>query len=186
MKTLTLLLAVAVAGSAAVAQDKPLVASASPAKTAASPAAIKQFVYLAKLPTPADLISDAQAQGITVSRIEQSDDRIVVVYQYADGSSQTYAYKLLSSAGGSTATAPAVENMTVVSAPPPPPPPRVVYVEREPVYYSGPRYVRYYDPVWDFWAPVSLGIGLGWNIGGHGFYRGGFSGGHDRHGGHRH
>ena len=182
MKTLTLLLAVAITGSTVLAQSNPSAAPA-PANTAASPAVIKQFVYLAKLPTPAELISDAQAQGITVSRIEQNDDRIVVSYQYSDGTSQTYAYKLLSSAGGATATAPAVENMTVVSAPPPPP--RVVYVEREPVYYSGPRYVRYYDPVWDFWAPVSLGINLGWHSGG-GYYRSGFSGGHDRHGGHRH
>src|SRR5258708_1262407 len=182
MKTLTLLLAVAVAvaGSAAVAQDKPTVAPvpAVPANTAAAPVVIKQFVYLAKLPTPADLINDAQAQGITVSRIEQSEDRIVVSYQYSDGTSQTYAYKLLSSAGGASATAPVVENMAVVSAPPAP---RVVYVEREPVYYSSPRYVRYYDPAWDFWAPVSLGIGLGWVFGGHGGYHGGYHGGFHGH-----
>ena len=186
MKTITLILAVAVTGSSALAQDKPSAARA-PAivtNTPASlngPGAIKQFVYLARLPTPTELISEAQAQGMTISRIEQSDDRLVVVYQYADGSSQTYAYKLLASAAGSPAATPTVENMTVVSAPPP----RVVYVEPETVYYPSPRYVRYYDPAWDFWAPVSFGINLGWHSGG-GYYRGGYRGGHSsgRHGGH--
>ena len=53
---------------------------------------------------------------------------------------------------------------TVVSAPPPTT--TVVYVDPSPVYYST-RYYRSYDPAWDFWAPLTLGVGLGWASGGH-------------------
>lgn len=186
MKTITLLLVATVAGSAVLAQDNPPAAPApsSTASTVAGPAVIRQFIYLARLPTPAELISEAQAQGLTISRIEQGDDRLVVTYQYADGSAQTYAYKLLSSAAGSAPPPPFVENMTVVEAPPP----RVVYVEPETVYYSGPRYVRYYDPSWYYQSPISFGINLGYRGGG-GYYRGGYSSGGHRggysSGGHR-
>jgi len=49
------------------------------------------------------------------------------------------------------------------------------------VYYESPSYVRYYDPAWDFWAPLAIGVGLGWGFGGHGHYYGGYHGGHHGH-----
>ena len=157
-------------------------AVASPAAVSPETGAIDHVVYLAQLPTPAALLNGAQAQGITISRMDQTGDRLVVVYEHTGGRTVTFAYTLLSSvASGSTPT--------VASAPTKPvstavytqevPATRVVYDEPERVYYSS-RYVRYYDPAWDFWAPLTLGVGIGL-IGGHG--HGWYGGGHGWHGG---
>lgn len=183
----------ALAGPVAFAQDNP--APAAPSAGAANvsatpqnaaPVPINGFVYVEKLPTPTQLMTEAEAENLTITRMDQSANRIVVVYQYPDGRTRAFAYTTSAPAGddqvqlvtpASTSTA----TYTMVS--PPPPPPRrettVVYSEPERViYYDSPRYVRYYQPAWDFWAPLAIGVGLGWGFGGHG--HGGFHG----HGGH--
>ena len=182
----TVLLVAAVSSPLALAQEK-----AGPAPAAAlvaEPAVIDHVVYLARLPTPAELIKGAETQGTSIARMDQTADRILVVYQYAGGRTVTFAYALLSSTGNApVAVAPQASSTTytVVGATTPT---TVVYTEPERVYYS-PRYVRYYDPAWDFWAPFTVGVGLGWMGGhsGHGWYGGhggGWRGGHQ--GGRRH
>jgi len=165
-------LAAAVSGSIALAQDKPSPAPDAPppapvAQASSAPVAINGYVYVAKLPTPTQLLADAEAEGLTIARMDQSADRMVVVYQYADGHTRTFAYMPASAQGSAPVTqAPLVTSnatYTVVSVPPPP---SVVYTSPPPVYYSS-RYYRSYDPAWDFWAPLTLGIGLGWVSGGH-------------------
>ncbi len=186
MKSITLLpallLTVAVSGLPALAQDK---ASPAPAETPgiAEPATIDHVVYLAKLPTPAELMKGAEAQATPILRMDQTGDKIVVVYQYAGGRTVTFAYTLLSSAGSAPAPlATSNATYTVISAPPPTS--TVVYTQPPAVYYT-PSYVRYYDPAWDFWAPLAIGVGLGWGFGGHGGWHGGYHGGgwHGGHGG---
>jgi hypothetical protein len=169
------LLVAALTGLTALAQEM----TTAPAPAASAPAApagpkVDGLVYVAQLPTPAQLIKEASAEGITVSRLEQTAERILVTYQYANGTTRTYAYLPLAADGTVPAGTPAV----VASATPP-----VVYAEPDRVYYY-PRYVRYYDPGWDFWAPLAVGVGLGWGFGGHGGYHGGYHGG--GHGGWRH
>jgi len=44
-------------------------------------------------------MKDAEAEGVTIDRIEQTDVRILATYKYANGSTRTYAYQLLSAAG---------------------------------------------------------------------------------------
>ena len=195
MKTFNLsavLLAAAVTGTAAFAQDNPAPAQTPVATTEsaapqnAAPVAINGFVYVEKLPTPTQLMSEAEAEHLTITRMDQLANRIVVVYQYPDGRIRAFAYttsvpsssdqvQLVTPASTSTAT------YTVVSAPPAEST-TVVYTAPERVYYrSSPRYVRYYEPAWDFWAPLAIGVGLGWGFGGHGHHYGGFHG----HGGGR-
>jgi hypothetical protein len=163
----TILLAVAVLGTTALAQDNSTPAPA--AQASAAPTVINGFVYVAKLPTPTQLLKDAEAEGLTIARMDQSADRIVVVYQYPDGRTRTFAYTPAAALG----SAPMIQaaplttanaTYTVVSAPPPTT--TIVYVDPSPVYYST-RYYRSYDPAWDFWAPLTLGVGLGWASGGH-------------------
>ena len=183
MKSITLLpavlLTIAVATMPALAQDKVSsapVAAADP-QSIAEPAAIDHVVYLARLPTPAELMKGAEAQATPIVRMDQTSDRIVVVYQYAGGRTVTFAYTLLSSTYSSPAPlATSTATYTVVSAPPPTT--TVVYTQPQTVYYT-PRYARYYDPAWDFWAPLAIGVGLGWGFGGHGGWHhgGGWHGG---------
>jgi len=149
---------------------------------------VNHLVYLAQLPTPAALIKEAAAQGATVQRIDRTNDSVVVVCKYADGHTDTTGYTTLSAAStqeepaavvAATDAAPRVApTVTLVSAPPTT---TVVYSDAPAVYYE-PRY-RYYDPYDNFWAPLALGIGIGWVSGGHGgYYHGhyshGFSHGH--------
>lgn len=191
MKTTSLfpaiLLAVAVSGTAALAQENapatPADAAAPAVAPAAAPITVNGVVYVDKLPTPTALLKDAEAEGLTIARMDQSPDRMVVVYQYPNGSTRAFAYTTTvngAPAPVATATVPvSTATYRVVSAPQPTT--TVVYTQPETVYYE-PRYVRYYDPVWDGWAPlaIGLGIGLSWHDGWHG---GGWHGGH---GGWRH
>ncbi len=193
MKTITLipavLLAAAVSGLPALAQDKVVQQTPATAATAqpdmqsvAEPAVIDHVVYLARLPSPADLMKGAEAQATPILRMDQTADRIVVVYQYAGGRTVTFAYTLLSSTASSPAPlATSTAAYTVVSAPAPTA--TVVYTDPSTVYYTT-RYARYYDPAWDFWAPLAIGVGLGWGFGGHGGWHGG--GWHGGHGGWHH
>jgi hypothetical protein len=198
MKSITLLpavlLAAAVSGMPALAQDKvnpapaqaTVTMSAVPAEaqSVAEPAVINHVVYLARLPAPAELMKGAEAQATPIIRMDQTADQIVVVYQYAGGRTVTFAYTLLAStASASAPLATSTATYTMVSAPPPTA--TVVYAEPQTVYYT-PRYGRYYDPAWDFWAPLAIGVGLGWGFGGHGGWYGGHGGGHGGHGGGHH
>lgn len=198
MKTTTLfaalILAAGLATGASAKADEVAQPSPAPAVTDASadqnsaeePTVIDHVVYLAKLPTPAELVKGADAKGTPILRMDQTVDRIVVVYQYSGGRTVTFAYTLLSAS--SRGQAPTVSSNTstdyrVVTPTPAPPVTRtttVVYQDPDVVYYE-PR-VRYYDPAWDFWTPLAVGVGLGWGFGGHGHYYGGWHG----HGGWHH
>jgi len=165
----TLLAALAV--PQAFAQDKP----ADPAAPAANPGdlpPVTHLVYLDQLPTPAALIKEAAAQGATIQRIDRTSDSVVVVCKYADGRTDTTGYTTLSAA--STTEEPAV--VAVPAAPANPPTYTVVSYQPAPVYYET-RY-RSYDPVDNFWAPLALGIGIGWVSGGHGGHYHGYNHGH--------
>ncbi len=161
----------ATSASAAVAP-----ATAMPAE----PVTFDHLVYLARLPSPAELQQGAKVQGATIARIDQTSDRIVVVYEYSNGRTVTFAYTLLSAAANyptpvARTDAPAPASPVVYT--PSVPAPQVVYTQPETVYYT-PSYVRYYDPAWDFWTPLALGVGIGL-IGGHGHgWYGGWHGGH--------
>lgn len=178
------LLAAAVVSPWAQAQENASPASApasTPAMNVAEPAVIDHVVFLARLPTPAELMKGAEVQGTPIARMDQTADRILVVYQYAGGRNVTFAYTLLSSAGNAPAPVAQPVSSTTYTVVGATAPTTVVYTEPERVYYSpSPRYVRYYDPAWDFWAPFAVGVGFGW-IGGHN--HGGWHGGH--HGGWR-
>lgn len=159
-------------------------ATDSPERSAVDePTTIDHVVYLAKLPTADELVKGADAKGTPILRMDQTTDRIVVVYQYSGGRTATFAYALLSSsAQAPVATRSTTSDYRVVT-PSPAPAVRqttVVYQEPDVVYYE-PR-VRYYDPAWDFWAPLAVGVGLGWGFGSHGHYHGGWHG----HGGWHH
>ena len=157
--------------------------------TPAEPMTFDHVVYLARLPAPAELLKGAQIQGTTITRMDQTNDRIVAVYEYSGGRTVTFAYTLLSSAANypaptaradsAPATAPASRVVYTQTAPAT----QVVYTQPEAIYYT-PRYERYYEPAWDFWTPLALGVGIGL-IGGHGGHGHGWSGGHGGwHGGH--
>lgn len=179
------LLSVAIAAPLAWAQENtsPTPAPAEPINVS-EPAVIDHVVFLARLPTPSELLKGAEKQGTPIARIDQTADRVLVVYHYAGGRTVTFAYTLLSSAGNAPApVAQPVSTATysVVSAPAPTT--TVVYSQPQQVYYSpSPRYVRYYDPAWDFWAPFAVGLGVGWSGGHHSHGRyyghGGYYGGH--------
>ena len=142
------------------------------------PAVINHVVYLAKLPTPAELMKGAELQGIKIARIDQTTDRMVVAYEYSGGRTVTFAYTLLTAVAAYPAPAAgaATPPATVVYSQPAPAT-QVVYTQPSTVYYT-PRYVSYYDPAWDFWGPLALGVGIGL-IGGHdGGWHGGWHGGH--------
>ena len=176
------LLAAVVSAPLMLAQDAAApAATPAPAASVSTLPVVNHLVYLAKLPTPAELMKGAAAQGSTITRIDQTSDSIVVVYQYANGRTDTFGYTLLSAAttlenGAPVAVQPGTPAPapTVVYAQPVPQTTTVVYRDPETVYYT-PRYVRYYDPVADFWGPLALGVGIGW-IGGHDSWHGGWHG----------
>ncbi|MDB6115036.1 MAG: hypothetical protein JWQ62_1981 [Lacunisphaera sp.] len=190
MKTLKLsaiLLAAAVSGGALLAQPAPSTPAAA-SSAAATPARIDGNVFVAQLPTPTQLMKDAEAEGVTVDRIEQTDARLLATYKYSNGSTRTYAYQLLSTAGDVPAPPSNIASISNAT-----PPAAVVYSEPTRVYYSepqrsyyydSPRYVRYYDDPWDFWGPVAVGVGLGFAFSDHGHYSGGYHGGYHGHGRH--
>ena len=181
----TLLFVAGLAGSTIFADDVvkptpfPAASSPSPSADQASvdePSVIDHVVYLAKLPSPDELMKGAELKATPIVRMDQTADRIVVVYQYGGGRQVTFAYTLLSKAGSSSAPAAPTSSATYSVVTPTPAPPAttttVVYSQPREVYYYEPR-VRYYDPAWDFWTPLAVGIGLGWGFGGHGHYHGG-------------
>lgn len=192
MKTLrTLLFACgAISGAALFAQEGAPPSTMStpppPAPTAApapEPAPVDGLIHVQKLPTTAQLTSDAEAEGMTITRMEQLTDRIVVTYRYPSGNTRTFAY---------TTTLPTDPDKEVIGAAPPAPAPApapsytVIYTEPAPVYYY-PRYVRTYDP---YWPSTTFSFGFGRSFGTYGHY--GYYGRphhyprHHRHHGHHH
>jgi len=120
-----------------------------------------QTLYVPRLPSAQELTNAAAAQGVTVTKIEQTDSQIVVTYQTANGQTNVVAYLPLPAAAVANA------NPAVIAAERP----RVVYAPAPRVYYDS---FGYYDP-WYWYPPVSLSIGLGFH--GHGGYNhGGFHG----------
>ncbi|MEI7567637.1 MAG: hypothetical protein WCJ10_07345 [Opitutaceae bacterium] len=193
MKTTALfssfLLAASLVSSSVLAQENaPAPASAAPL----APVTLNGVVAVEKLPTPTSLLKDAEAEGLTILRMEQTPDRMIVVYQYPDGSTRAFAYTTTVEVAAATpvrSTALSKATYTVVAEPAPAPavvyaqPETIYYTQREPVYYS-PRYIRAYDPAWDFWTPLAVGVGLGWGFGGHQSHGGSYEHGSHR-GGHR-
>ena len=172
MKILSLLALLSLAVSPAFAADP----ATTPAVPAAELPAVSHLVYLSELPESADLMKDAATNGLTVTRIDRTSDRVVVTYTYPDGGTATVGYALLSSVRNTDRVAAKARTVTVVST------------EPEVIYYE-PRYrSRYYygDPVDNFWLPLTLGVGLGWatSYHGHGGYYGGYHGGYGHGGGH--
>jgi hypothetical protein len=190
------MLAVVVSSPMALAQnDSAPVPTSQAAVSSTEAPAVDHVIYLARLPSPAELVQGAEAQHAKIDRMDQTSDRILVAYSYANGRTVTFAYTLLSAisaqptvaltAGQGPAPgvvyaspAPAVTYATQTQ------PTTVVYTTPQTVYYA-PGYTRYYDPVWDFWAPLAIGVGLGWGWHGGGWHGGGWhGGGHGWHGGH--
>ena len=166
----------------AFAQEQPA-ADPDPAASAENTTAlpvVSRLVYLPQLPTAASLQKEAAASGSSIVRLDRTDDSVVVIYRHADGRTENVGYTILSpdstqeeAAVVAAPSRPAPE-ITVVSAPPPP---TVIYRERAPVYYE----TRYYDPVDNFWAPLALGIGIGYISHGHGTNYYGYGRGYSFH-----
>lgn len=180
MKILSLFAVLTLAVSPAFAAD----AASMSAVPAAQLPAVDHQVYLGELPESADLMKSAAANGLTITRLDRTSDRVVVTYSYPNGQTATVGYALLASAGSADRVAPnqaSPEKRSVA----------VVSSEPEIIYYE-PRYgTRYYysDPVDNFWLPLTLGVGLGWATSSHGYYggfHGGYHGGYHGHGGGRH
>lgn len=176
MKTLSriLVLISAIAGSALLAQENgpaPTVTSAPPPSAPApAPMQIDGLIHVQKLPSSAQLMADAEAEGMSVTRMEQLPDRTIVTYRYASGNVRTFAYTTTLPEDPDTAT------RSVGTDTPPPAPTSnyaapapnytVIYSEPAPVYYA-PRYAPAYDPYWPT-TSVSIGLGFGRTFGGYG------------------
>ena len=143
-------------------------APAMPAVAPATALVPNQTVYGQRLPSVAELTNIANAQGITVERIELTASQITVVYKYTSGQTNTVAYLLLPGAAGAPA-------QVATTAAPTTQPPAVVYYQPAPrvVYYDGYA-PGYYDYPGYWYPPVSIGLGFGFHGGGYG---GGFHGG---------
>jgi hypothetical protein len=155
----TLILGAAFLAEGALAQTAPATPTSAPAvavPTTPAPLAPSQIIYAPRLPSVAELTNAAAAQKITVQKIEQTTSQITVVYQYANGQTNTVAYQLLPAAN---AAAPAAVETAPPSSVVYAPPPRVVYYDS-----YGPDY---YPTYW--YPPVSFRLGFGFHGGGFGF-----------------
>ncbi len=148
MKTRFLALILAAGGLSARAQtpDPVVTPSPAPAITAATPAP-NRIIHAPRLPTVNELTAAAAAQHLTIAKIETTATQVTVVYQAADGSTNTVAYQSLQAAAPTVAPPPAVVYE---------PAPRVVYYD-SPYYYGAPFY---------WYPPVSLRLGFGYRYGG--------------------
>jgi len=179
MRILSSLALLALAVSTTFAAD----AAATPAAPSAALPVIDHQVYLSELPESADLMQDATANGLTITRLDRTSDQVVVTYSYPDGHTATLGYAKLSAAARAERVAARqarpteARDVTVVTAEP-----EIIYYEPR---YSRTRYV-YRDPFDDFWLPLTLGVGIGWVTGSHGHYGGYYHGGYRGHGGRRH
>ena len=157
MKTNTLVLAAALAAAVlttgAFAQ--------SPAAPAAS--APDRIVYVPQLPAVTELINAAKAQGLAVSRIEQTADSVTVAYTAANGQTTTIAYRPIS----------AVESGMGSVPQPATPAPGAPAATTTTVVYQTPAYYPYGYPYYSgwYWPPVAVGLNFGW-----GWHGGGWGG----------
>lgn len=141
--------------------------AARAADDAAAPSAslpeVDHMVYLTFLPEPEDLMADAKANGLTILRLDQTADRVVVTYKYPDGRTATLGYARLDAVrnGDRLRERPVqvVERTTTVIERDP----EVVYVERRP--YRERVIIR--DTRDDFWLPLTIGLGIGYISGHH-------------------
>jgi hypothetical protein len=169
MKTLSFLAILAFAACTARAYEQPVPAGELPQAD--------HMVYLSFLPDVSVLTQDAKANGLEIVRIDRTAEKVFVTYKYQDGHTATLGYAKLSADSDRDVVRPAAPVERRVVREVVTPEPEVVYYER--AYRT--RYV-YSDPIDNFWAPLTLGIGLGWATswhGGHGHYYHG-------HGGWRH
>ena len=157
-----LIFAAGLLGTALAAESE---TTASPATPAPAP---DRTVFAPRLPSPAELTAIAAAQGQSIERIEQTASQVTITTKTPDGRTTTVLYQLLSTAGNAPARVATAPRATVTSV--------VVQEEPEVVYAPRYRYYSSYDPVWDYWPPLALGIGLGWSF--HGGYGHGHSGWH--------
>lgn len=129
---------------------------------------VDHWVYLSELPNPAELTQNAAANGLTVQRLDQTADAVVITYKYPDGVVGTMGYKLLSAVRTSDRVVARVQppsravyttgdTTTVVVKDDP----EIIYVERE------PRTRVVYRERDDFWLPLTLGLGIGYVTGHH-------------------
>ena len=181
MRNLALLALLSLAVSPAFAADP---VAPGPVPAAQLPVA-DHLVFLGELPESADLMKSAAANGLTVTRLDRTSDRVVVTYRYANGQTATMGYALLSAVGNGDWVAPQpAREVRVVDERP------VTVVTREPeiVYYE-PGYSRtrvvYRDRSDDFWLPLTLGLGIGWVTGHHGHHDHGWNHGSSHWSGHR-
>jgi hypothetical protein len=130
---------------------------------------VDHWVYLSELPDPAELTQNAAANGLTVQRLDQTADAVVITYKYPDGVVGTMGYKLLSAVRTNDRVVARVQppssavytqgdsTRTVVVRDDP----EIIYVERE------PRTRVVYRERDDFWLPLTLGLGIGYVTGHH-------------------
>jgi hypothetical protein len=186
MKTTRFIAAAALAamGLGAVAFAQTSVQAAPPAPQAAPTAvapAPNEVIYLPQLPAASALAASANgSQGVTIDKIDQTSAEITVVYRFANGQTNTVAYRLIGQADATAA--PTAAPAYGVPAPTTPAP-AVVYAPGYvaapgPYYYDyGPYAYAPYGYYWTGWfAPVGIGIGLGFGFHGGGFHGGGFHG----------
>jgi hypothetical protein len=176
------LMAAALFGTAAAAQSGP-----SAQQNAPDTPTPNQFVYLAQMPSPAELKSRAAAQGVTVERVDQTPNQTIVVYKYPNGVTTTVGYGVMPAGDEApAAAAPAGAPNPPAPTTAAPAPGTVVTPATSTVVYSTPYpaygypYYPYYG--WGWFPPVTVGLGFGWGWGGG--WRGGWGGGWG-HGWHR-
>ena len=149
---------------------------------------VDHYVYLNFLPKASELAQDAKINGLTILRLEEYPDHLIVSYHYPDGHEATLGYALLGTDVGHPqavqnhpANTQSTTHYTVAARDP-----EVVYVDRGYPYYPYYGYPYYYG----YGYPVTVGIGFGWYGGyyghSHGGYYGGYHGGYHGGGGHGH
>jgi hypothetical protein len=125
--------------------------AAAPAPGTAAPA--PTIVYVQRIPTATELISAANAQHMTVYRIEQSGSQITAVYRFANGRLNIITYMPLPENEAAAAGAPAA---------PAPASTTVVYSTPAPAYYPYYPYYGYYPYGW--YPPVAIRLGFGFGF----------------------
>ena len=150
-------------GSAVVTPSSPAPAVVNAAPAAPAP---NQIVYTPRLPGVEELTQAAAAQGLTIERIEQSTARVLVVYKYGNGQTNTVAYQVLPPTGSGPASAGTAPVAATPVAPPPPAPPPAVYYQTPPrVYYYDDYWPGYYYDPYPWYPPVSFRFGFSHHVG---------------------
>jgi len=143
-----------------------------------------EVIYLPQLPTAADLSQGAAAHGQTVSRIEQTGNKVIAVYMGPNGQSMTVDYELLPNQPAATAQGPTPGPAIYATQPPPYSPPvgeapaaNTVVYDTAPAYTAYPYDYYPYAFYWPWYPAVSLGFGFHYGFGYHYGYGGYYGGG---------